>query len=482
MSTEPIRAATVGELRASGYTDRTVKDELRSNLLDRFKRGDRLFPSIVGFDESVVPALERGILAGHDIILLGERGQAKTRLIRHLVDLLDESMPVVAGCEVNDHPYRPICARCRQLVAEKGDTVPVSWLPRERRYAEKLATPDTSVADLIGDVDPIRVAEGRYLSDELTIHYGLIPRTHRGIVAINELPDLPERIQVTLFNILEERDVQIRGYQIRLPLDLLLVATANPEDYTHRGRIVSPLKDRFGTQVRTHYPETLGDEIRIMDQEARSPAGRGQAEIPVRVPEFMKEVLAALTAELRRSPQINQRSGVSVRYSIGNLETLTATALRRAARTGEREAVPRVVDLPAAVSGSLGRVEFDAVEEGREEEILLRATRNAVLEVFRRRLAGFDFSPILSRFEGGFAAETSDLTTATDFLNQFGDLPGLGRLLGRLGVEEESPGVAAAALELALEGLHLSRRLNKDEAGRVGAYRYEAPEPGSRSR
>jgi magnesium chelatase subunit I len=276
---------------------------------------------------------------------------------------------------------------------------------------------------------------------------------------------------VALFNILEERDVQIRGYQVRLPLDLLLVATANPEDYTHRGRIVSPLKDRFGTQIRTHYPETLGDEIAIMEQESRSPAGRGA--IQVRVPAFMKELLAAVTAELRHSPQINQRSGVSVRYSIGNLETLTAAALRRAAMAGESEAVPRLVDLPAAMSGSLGRVEFDAVEEGREEEILLRALKNAVLEVFRRRLSGFDFAPILARFNNGLAAETSDLMPASHFLSQFNDLPGLGRLLGRLGVEEESPGVAASALELALEGLHLSRRLNREAGGRVGTYRYE---------
>jgi magnesium chelatase subunit I len=465
------RPATIEELRAAGYSDRSVKDELRGNLLLRLERDEALFPSIVGFDDSVLPALERGILAGHDLILLGERGQAKTRLIRHMVDLLDESTPVIVGCEVNDHPYRPICAGCRALVAQEGDAVAIDWLPRDRRYAEKLATPDTSVADLIGDVDPIRVAEGRYLSDELTIHYGLIPRTNRGIVAINELPDLPERIQVALFNILEERDVQIRGYQVRLPLDLLLVATANPEDYTHRGRIVSPLKDRFGTQVRTHYPESLGDEIAIMEQEARRPAGGGA--VPVRVPPFMKEVLAALTAELRRSPQINQRSGISVRYSIGNLETLLAAALRRAARAGEPEAVPRLVDMSAVLSGSLGRIEFDAVEEGREEEILLRAAKNAILEVFRRRLAGFDFGPILARFDRGFAAETSDLTPATQFLGQFGDLPGLGKLLGRLGVEEESPGVAASALELALEGLHLSRRLNRNESARSGAYRYE---------
>jgi magnesium chelatase subunit I len=463
--------ATIGQLRASGYVDRSVKEELRDNLLARLSRGEPLFPSIIGFEESVLPALERGILAGHDLILLGERGQAKTRLIRNLIGLLDEEVPVIVGCEVNDHPLRPICARCRELVASEGDEVQVAWFPSDRRYAEKLATPDTSVGDLIGDVDPIRVAEGRYLSDELTIHYGLIPRTNRGIVAINELPDLPERIQVSLFNILEERDVQIRGYQIRMPLDLLLVATANPEDYTHRGRIVSPLKDRFGTQVRTHYPENLGDEIAIMDQEARPPAGRGQ--VPVRVPPFIKEVLAALTAELRGSPQVNQRSGVSVRYSIGNLERVVASALRRAARSGEPEAVPRLIDFPPVLAGSMGRVEFDSIEEGREEEILLRAFRSAVLEVFRRRLAGFDFSPIVGRFDEGLAAETSDLMPSGDFLAQFGAMPGLGKLLGRLGVEEESPGVAASALELALEGLHLSRRLNKDSAGRVGVYRYE---------
>jgi magnesium chelatase subunit I len=480
MEPAPARpASTIGGLRAAGYGERSVKEELRANLLVRMERDEPVFHEIVGYEDSVIPALERGILAGHDLIMLGERGQAKTRLIRRMVDLLDPEVPVIAGCDVNDHPYRPICERCRRLVAEDGDAVPVDWLPRDRRYAEKLATPDTSVGDLIGDVDPIRVAEGRYLSDALTIHYGLIPRTNRGIVAINELPDLPERIQVALFNILEERDVQIRGYQVRLPLDLLLVATANPEDYTHRGRIVSPLKDRFGTQVRTHYPETLGDEISIMDQEARVP---GADRIHVVVPAYMKEVLAALTAELRHSPQVNHRSGVSVRYSIGNLETLTAAALRRAARTGEREAVPRLVDLPAVLAGSLGRVEFDAIEEGREEEILLRAVRSAVLEVFRRRLAGFDFAPVLERFDDGSAVETTDLMPATEFLAQFGDVPGLAKLLGRLGVEEESPGVAASAMELALEGLHLSRRLNKEGGGRVGAYRYEGPDATGRGR
>ena len=465
--------ATIAELRATGFPDRSVKEELRANLLERLGTGAPLFPQVVGFGDSVLPVLERGLLAGHDLVMLGERGQAKTRLIRQIVELLDEQTPAIAGCEVNDHPYHPICAACRALLAEDGDGAPIRWIGREDRYAEKLATPDTSVADLIGDVDPIRVAEGRYLADELTIHYGMIPRTNRGIVAINELPDLPERIQVALFNILEERDVQIRGYRIRLPLDLLLVATANPDDYTHRGRIVSPLKDRFGTQVRTHYPESLEDEIAIMEQESRV----WQSDVPVRVPVYLEEILAAFTAELRRSPHVNHRSGVSVRYSIGNLETLSAAAIRRAARTGEPEAVPRVCDLPAVVEAGLGRVEFDTIEEGREEEILSRALKTAELQVFRRRLSGFDFQPILSRFAQGFEAETSDLLAASELLGQFGELPGLSKLLQRLGVEEESPGVAASALEFALEGLHLSRRLNKDLESRAGASRYRSTEP-----
>ena len=465
--------ATIAELRATGFPDRSVKEELRANLLERLGTGAPLFPQVVGFGDSVLPVLERGLLAGHDLVMLGERGQAKTRLIRQIVELLDEQTPAIAGCEMNDHPYHPICAACRALVAEDGDAAPIRWIGREDRYAEKLATPDTSVADLIGDVDPIRVAEGRYLADELTIHYGMIPRTNRGIVAINELPDLPERIQVALFNILEERDVQIRGYRIRLPLDLLFVATANPDDYTHRGRIVSPLKDRFGTQVRTHYPESLEDEIAIMEQESRV----WQSDVPVRVPVYLEEILAAFTAELRRSPHVNHRSGVSVRYSIGNLETLSAAAIRRAARTGEPEAVPRVCDLPAVVEAGLGRVEFDTIEEGREEEILSRALKTAELQVFRRRLSGFDFQPILSRFAQGFEAETSDLLPASELLAQFGELPGLSKLLQRLGVEEESPGVAASALEFALEGLHLSRRLNKDLESRAGASRYRSTEP-----
>ncbi|MGH2693765.1 MAG: sigma 54-interacting transcriptional regulator [Actinomycetota bacterium] len=464
------RPATLGELRAASYPDLSIKDELRANLIDRLSSVAPLFDSIVGYEETAVPALERALLAGHDVIMLGERGQAKSRLIRHLVDLLDEEIPAIAGCELNDHPYRPICARCRSLVRESGDATPIVWVHRTQRFSEKLATPDTSVADLIGDVDPIRVAEGRYLSDELTIHYGLVPRTNRGIFAINELPDLPERIQVALLNILEERDVQIRGYKIRLPLDLILIASANPEDYTHRGRIITPLKDRFGTQVRTHYPQRIDDEIAIMDQEARPPAPG----VPVSVPHYMKEVLAELAAELRTSPQVNQRSGVSVRFSIGALEAVTASALLRAVRSHEDEAVPRAVDLWAVLPGASGRIEFDTLEEGREPEIIARALKEALRRVWSRYLGREDFSALLGRFAEGLVVQTSDALGARDLLAQF-DLAGGGleRISNRLKMGSDSPASAASALEFALEGLHLDRRLNKDRGDGSGEWRFE---------
>jgi magnesium chelatase subunit I len=461
--------ATIAELRSAAYPDRSVKQELSANLAKRLAAGQPMFESIIGFDDSVLPALERGILACHDIILLGERGQAKTRLIRRLVDLLDESVPVIAGCEINDHPYHPICATCRAAVAEQGDLTPIAWIGREARFSEKLATPDTSVADLIGDVDPIRVAEGRYLSDELVIHYGLIPRTHRGILSINELPDLPERIQVSLLNILEERDVQIRGFKVRLPLDLILVASANPEDYTHRGRIISPLKDRFGSQVRTHYPEVPEDEILIMDQEAKTP----DVGVPVHVPEFLKEVLAEFTAQLRRSPKINQHSGVSVRYSIGNLETLMASAVRRAVLSSEQVAVARPVDLWGLMETSMGRIEFDTMEEGREPRILLGAMKAAIADIFRRRLGGFNFGPWVEQFDQGLEVTSSDVQPAGEFLDQFGTIPGLTALLSKLDVAQESPAQAVAAIEFALEGLHLTRRVNKYAGGR-GSWRFGA--------
>ena len=462
-----VPARTLGELVASGWHERTVKDELRDNLITRLRDGGALVSGIIGYDDTVLPGLERAILAGHDVIVLGERGQAKTRLIRQLVELLDETMPVIEGCEINDSPTAPICARCRALVADKGDDTRVEWIDRHQRFSEKLATPDASVADLIGDVDPIRVAEGRHLGDEETIHFGLVPRTHRGILSINELPDLPSRIQVALLNILEERDVQIRGYKIRLPIDLMLVATANPEDYTNRGRIITPLKDRFGSEVRTHYPEEIEDEIEIIEQEAKAPS----AAVPVRVPVFLTEVLAEFTRQARRSPHINQRSGVSVRFSIGNREVLAASAVRRAVRTGEPEAVPRVADLPAVLQSSMGRIEFETFEEGREADIMDRMLRQATLEVYRRRLGGMDFSALVNRFEEeGLEVDTGDLTSAQDLLKQVGEVKGLAQLMKRLGVEDESPAHAASALEFALEGLHLSRRLNKHLTARGSRY------------
>src|SRR4249919_1801736 len=299
---------TLGELRASGWASVPVKEEIRANAVTKIAAGEPLFDGVLGYEDTVLPQLENALLAGHDIIFLGERGQAKTRIIRSLTTLLDEWMPIVAGSEINDDPYRPVSHHARLLVAERGDETPIEWVHRERRYGEKLATPDTSIADLIGEVDPIKVAEGRYLSDELTIHYGLVPRTNRSIFSINELPDLAERIQVGLLNVLEERDVQIRGYKVRLPIDLMLVASANPEDYTNRGRIITPLKDRFGAQIRTHYPLETELEMAIIDQEARALTGAG---LQVSVPDFMTEIVAEISQLARRSPHVNQRSGVS---------------------------------------------------------------------------------------------------------------------------------------------------------------------------
>ena len=448
-------ARTIAELKASGWRNRSVKEELRENLIEHMRSGSELFSGIVGYDHTVIPALERAILAGHDIIMLGERGQGKTRIIRRLIELLDSETPVIAGCEINDSPLDPVCRRCRDLVAEHGDAVEIGWISSDRRFGEKLATPDTAVADLIGDVDPIRVAEGRYLSDELVIHYGLVPRTHRGIFSINELPDLPPRIQVSLLNVLEERDVQIRGFTVRLPLDLLLVATANPEDYTNRGRIITPLKDRFGSEIRTHYPIDRDDEIDIVRQEARPTSG-----VPVSIPDFIEDIVVEYTHQVRASGHVNQRSGVSVRLSIANFETLVASAVRRAIRTGEPEAVPRIADLGSLIQSTMGRVEFEGFEEGREEEILTRLLAQAVLAVFRERLLGFDFSDVLDRFEIGLEVQSGDLVTAASILEQADDFDASDLLL-RLGLRGESPGDTAAAIEFALEGLHLTRRLNK---------------------
>ena len=461
------RPSTIGDLRRTEYRVVPVRSELRRNLMRRLAAGDNLFAGILGYDESVVPQLENAILAGQDLILLGERGQAKSRLLRGLTDLLDDAIPVVAGCEINDDPYHPLCRRCRELVAEHGDETPVSWLTRDLRYSEKLATPDTSIADLIGEVDPIRVAEGRYLSDELTIHYGLIPRTHRGIFAINELPDLAERIQVGLLNIIEERDVQIRGYRLRLPLDVFVVATANPEDYTNRGRIITPLKDRFGAQIRTHYPRNVEHEIAIMEQEAST---FGDMPVPVHVPQYMKEIVAEFTQLARRHPQVNQRSGVSVRMSIANLENLASNALRRALRTGEKEAVARISDLGALGASSAGKMELETLDDGDDSRVLDKMLHAACNNVFRRHFTAAEFGDMLHRFDrGGFTVEVGESLAANAYAGALGELPGVDAATQKLG-ESSTPASRVAVLEFILEGLHRGKRLNKTEMDGTAVY------------
>ncbi|MFI7601763.1 magnesium chelatase [Actinoplanes sp. NPDC049681] len=445
---------TLGELRASGHEFRTVKQELRDNLLDRLRSGAPRFPGIVGYDDTVLPEVERALLAGHDMVLLGERGQGKTRLIRGLVGLLDEWTPYITGSELREHPYQPLTPASRRLAAETGDLLPISWLHRSERYGEKLATPDTSVGDLIGDVDPIKVAEGRPLGDPDTIHFGLVPRTNRGIFAVNELPDLAERIQVSLLNVLEERDIQVRGYQLRLPLDLLLVASANPEDYTNRGRIITPLKDRFGAEIRTHYPLEIELETALVRQEAALAAA---------VPDHLVEVIARWTRAVRESPAVDQRSGISARFAIAAAETVAASALRRAGLRGEREAVARICDTVSVTSTLRGKVEFDSGEEGREIEILAHLLRLATAETFRAHLAGLDLSGFTDLVAGGAIIETGDLVSAEELLAQIGTVPGLAKVLDRLGLgDAPGPGQAAAGVEFALEGLHLTRRLAKE--------------------
>jgi magnesium chelatase subunit I len=468
-------ASTLGELRESGWHSRTVKEEMRANLLERIRRGEPLVHGILGYDETVLPQMENAILAGQDLILLGERGQAKSRIARALVGLLDEWLPAVAGAELHDDPFRPISPFASVLVAEAGDETPITWIAREDRFAEKLATPDISIADLIGEVDPVKVAEGRYLSDELTIHYGLLPRTHRGIFAINELPDLAERIQVGLLNVMEERDVQIRGYRIRLSLDLFVIASANPEDYTSRGRIITPLKDRFGAQIRTHYPEETATEIAIMEQESAPIFGdSGEAvaagAVPVHVPGFMKEIVAELSQLARRSSEVSQRSGVSVRVTIANHETLAATALKRAVRLGEATAAPRVSDLPAVVASTAGKIELETLgDEAREDRVVEKLLQRSVVNVFNRHFALSELAPLVERFETGATAEVGEYVSSLAHEKLVGELPELRRAVGRLEVGE-SPASLASGVEFILEGLHLNRRLNKER--RAGGVRY----------
>jgi magnesium chelatase subunit I len=462
-------ATTLGELKRAGYQTMPVRLEMRKNLLDRLRSKERVLPGIVGYDQSVLPEIENGVLAGHHMILLGERGQAKSRIIRSLALLLDEYVPAVEGCEINDDPYAPICQRCKRLVAERGDAAPVKWIGREQRYAEKLATPDVSVADLIGEIDPIKVAEGRYLADEETIHYGLIPRTNRGIFAINELPDLTEKVQVGLFNLMEEKDVQIKGYKIRLPVDLVFVASANPEDYTSRGRIITPLKDRFDIQIRTHYPKTLADEVAIMEQECSYPLG---SEMPLRIPQFLKEILAQITFEARASNEINQSSGVSVRVTINNLEAVISNAEKRAVRNEDNEIVPRLSDLPSLYASTAGKIELEYVgEDKKEDDLIERLVNRAVLKVFDGHMKLDDLKRVITYFEEGWGVEVSDSSPASDYLDALREVPGLREAVNQLGVFE-TPGLMATASEFIFEGLHLHQKLNKERQG--GRFAYHA--------
>ncbi len=461
------RPATLGQLRESGWESVPVKEEVRRNTARKIAAGEPLVDGILGYEDTVLPQLENALLAGHDVIFLGERGQGKTRMIRSLTNLLDEWLPIIAGSEILDDPYHPVSKHARDLVEHKGDDAPIEWVHRDVRFGEKLATPDTSIADLIGEVDPIKVAEGRYLSDELTLHYGLVPRTNRGIFAINELPDLSERIQVGLLNVLEERDVQVRGYKIRLPLDVMLVASANPEDYTNRGRIITPLKDRFGAQIRTHYPLDVETELGVVRQESVALEGLG---VNVHVPEFMAEIVATLSHLARSSPHINQRSGVSVRLSIANYETLTANAVRRALRLGEKDAVPRVSDLDSLVSSTSGKVEIESIDEGRDDQVVERLLKAAVLTVFKDRCPMDQFRDALTAFNETTIVHAGDDVAAAEYVSTLTEHPTLREPVLAL-AGSESPAAVASAIEFVLEGLHLSKRLNKEAAGTRTTYR-----------
>jgi magnesium chelatase subunit I len=453
------RPRTIGELRESGYKVLTVKEEMRKNLIQKIRAGEDLFPGIVGYEDTVIPQIENAILSGQDIIFLGERGQAKTRMARSLANLLDEEVPIIAGCEINDNPFEPICRACRDKVESQGDQVEVAWLPRDRRYGEKLATPDITISDLVGEVDPVRVAEGRYLSDELTIHYGMIPRTNRGIFCINELPDLAERIQVGLLNIMEERDVQIRGYKIRLPLDVYVVASANPEDYTNRGRIITPLKDRVGSQIRTHYPNDVEHEIKIMEAESNHYLTEGMEII---VPLFMKEVIAEVTQLARRSNDISQRSGVSVRVSVSNFENVLSNATRRALRLKERNVAPRVSDLSAIIASTTGKIELDAVGDVKEDRIVQKLVNAAILRVFGEYFETREFDQLVAGFERGLSVQVGDDMPSMEYVTQLSKVGGLSKAIDKLN-GRGSPATIASSIEFILEGLHLNRRLNKED-------------------
>jgi len=461
---------TLGELRRSGARSRPVKQEIRDNLVCKLQAGETLFPGIIGFDETVVPQLVNAILSRHNFILLGLRGQAKSRILRALTDLLDERIPVVPGCEIHDDPLQPICAACRARVAREGDTMPIAWLPRDARYVEKLATPDVTIADMVGDIDPIKAAQaGLNLSDELTMHYGLLPRANRGIFAINELPDLAGKIQVGLFNILQEGDVQIKGYPIRLKLDVLLVFTANPEDYTARGKIITPLKDRIGSEIRTHYPVTRPHAIAITRQEAWT---ERLGTRPVDIPDYVREVIEEVAFQARADRKIDKRSGVSQRLPITTLELVVSNAERRALANGEKLVVPRVTDIYAALPSITGKFELEYEGELRGAEQVARdLIRSAVGNVFVGMFEGVDTRAVVEWFDLGGTLPLADNTPATELIATTRGVQGLVELAGQVGVAPGSdPALVASAIDFVLEGLYAQKKISRsDERGYAAA-------------
>ena len=458
---------TLGALRASGWKSTSIREELRVNLERRIADGQPLSLGVQGYEDTVLPQLETAILAGHDIILLGERGQAKTRLIRSLIELLDEWMPVIAGSDVRDNPDNPISIYGKEQVRTHGDDTRIEWVHRSQRFAEKLASPDTSMADLIGEIDPIKVAAGLYLDDERALSFGLVPKSNRGIFAMNELPDLSERIQVGLLNVLEERDVQIRGHLVRLDLDILVVATANPEDYTNRGRLITPLKDRFGSQIRTHYPLDIATEVAIVRQEAQLPV----TDKEIVVPWFMDDIVARVSHVARRSQVINQHSGVSVRLSIANYETLVANALRRSLRTKEDVVVPRVSDLSALVQSTQGKIEIDAIDDTDPTLLIAGLVSLAVRQCFAEHVALQEAGEIVEAFANEVIVHVGDDLPATDYQSVLASIPVLEPPVRRIAGPKAGPAEMAAALEFVLEGLHLTKRLAKDASGARALYR-----------
>ncbi|HMD32022.1 MAG TPA: hypothetical protein VKG84_08930 [Candidatus Acidoferrales bacterium] len=471
--------ATLGELRRSSWPEeriagRSVKQEARENLLRMLAAGEALFPGVHGYEDSVVPQIVNAVLARQNFILLGLRGQAKSRILRGLSALLDEFMPVIAGCEINDNPYRPICKACRERVAREGDATPIHWMPRTRRYVEKLATPDVTIADMIGDVDPIRAARGgRDLSDELTMHYGLLPRANRGIFAINELPDLAGKIQVGLFNVMQEGDIQIKGYPLRLPLDVLMVFTANPEDYTARGKIITPLKDRVGAEIRTHYPASVEEGLRITQQEAWTDRG---GQLPLEIPAYLREVIEQIAFLAREDKRVDKRSGVSQRLPISVVENVASNAEQRAVRLQERPAVARVADLYAAMPAITGKIELEYEGELRGADTVARELiRAAIGRTFERAFSGVNMDKTVEWFQNGGELKLAANISPRDELALMRKVPGLLERLDRVGIREGvAPALAVAAAEFVLEGLWAHRRVSRSEER---GYHAETPRP-----